>query len=488
MDMLIIDGDGKAHIFDMNAKSRPDFSSYDRRDYTFQLNTYQSILEGIILGIKVASKQLIWFTHNAVQGADGVTYTTDEKTGIVTVSKDNTTQPLSDYVDWNTPALVGDYIKPIEDKKSSTLGKIEPIDPEWSTTQNFNKNVQTQMELSENLNEKPDFSKVGNKKAGETVVTIKGEEAPIIPNTEMRVDKDNPRAKYLQALSSNQRTYRGEWVGHEFSKVVSSLLEDEIQETLDLIDELQGGDEETADRSQMLSDAMSKLNTLNDPDKGRKYIIETKTPSFIFDEVKKRIERQKNRIETKGNLTEQQKYIANQLKLTLDYWDFIVNESLGTIESAESVRIVTFNTTKMDNDATTGGDVKETADDSDNNEDETNDDETGSRNANGNEGWGFKMRITDPITTLSKAVKAILGSLLMRGENGKTSIDDLGNNRYLNQEYAHAVLISELSAYKSPDEFCKEVKEEDYDAVFGEDFEDAYDFSCDFYKFKANLF
>lgn len=543
MDLIVIDRDGFVHIFDMKAKNRTTFEyknktfkSTDERDYTFQLNTYQQLLEGIIPGLKVASKQLIWFNQEYpkqfVEGRGGdAKYVTDEKTGEVTVTdlKTKQTQPLADYSEWKTPQLKtkGDTlddesaeasIKKIKDSKSS-ISEVIPIDPKWSPTQNFNN--RTQMETT---NEKPDFSSLKQQEKGEVTITAKGE-APVISDTEMQVDTDNPRAKYLQALSSNQRTFRGEWVGREFSNVVSNLLEDEIQDTLDEIAMLNSGEEDeqryqkvssilnssislqekltklkelglggtqqaqdvleiwegsgVAERSRRLNDAERKLNILNDPDRGRKYIIETKTPSLIFDKVKERIEKQRARITAKGNLSEKQKYISEQLGLTIEYWDFIVNESLATIEGAESVRLVAFNTTKMDNDTTTGGEVKNTDNDNDLEEEDTNDDETGQRNANGNEGWGFKLRTVDPVTTLSKAVKAILSGLLMRGDDGRVSIDDIGNNRYLNQEYAHAVLISELSIYKSPEEFCKEVKEEDYDAVFGEDFEEAYDFSSE---------
>ena len=543
MDLIVIDKDGFVHIFDMKAKNRTtfeyknkSFKSTDERDYTFQLNTYQQLLEGIIPGLKVASKQLIWFNQEYpkqfVEGKGGdAKYVTDEKTGEVTVTdlKTKQTQPLADYSEWKTPQLKtkGDTlddesaeasIKKIKDSKSS-ISEVIPIDPKWSPTQNFNN--RTQMEIT---NKKPDFSSLEQQEKGEVTITAKGE-TPVIPDTEMQVDTDNPRARYLQALSSNQRTFRGEWVGREFSNVVSNLLEDEIQDTLDEIAMLNSGEEDeqryqkvssilnssmslqekltklrelglggiqqaqdvlevwegsgVAERSRRLDDAERKLNILNDPDRGRKYIIETKTPSFIFDKVKERIEKQRARITAKGNLSEKQKYISEQLGLTIEYWDFIVNESLATIEGAESVRLVAFNTTKMDNDTTTDGEAKSTDDDNDLEEEDTNDDETGQRNANGNEGWGFKLRTVDPVTTLSKAVKAILSGLLMRGDDGRVSIDDIGNNRYLNQEYAHAVLISELSIYKSPEKFCKEVKEEDYDATFGEDFEEAYDFSSE---------
>lgn len=496
MDMLIIDKDGYAHIFDMKAKNRetwahPNGKIYnDKRNYTFQLNTYQQLLEGIIPGIKVASRQLIWFSQSyprqIVKGKGDVQYSINEDTGEVTVTDEKgQVQPLSSFDRWTTPHLntfndgtLDDStdkasIKTIEEAKSS-ITKVSPIDKEWSPTETYNKNTQSQME---NAVQKPDFTNVPKQTKGETQVTIATDEAPFISPDEMQVDKSNPRAEYLAALSSVQRIFRGEWIGREFSNVVSNILNEEIQDALNIVASLQQKEDINEQERQQLNAAQSLLNILQDPDKGRQYIITEKTPSYIFDQVRKLVDKKYGSLSQKKELSEKQKYVCNQLKLALQYWNFIIDESLAVIESAESIRMVTENLISTDGDTKIDAKVSDGADESNNEESETFDDETGLRNVNGNEGWGIKLRTTDPVTTFSKQVKAILGKLYMRNNDGSIATDDLGNNRLLNQEYAHAVLVAELSPYKTPDDFCKEVKEEDYDEFSDEDFEDVYDFT-----------
>ena len=496
MDMLIIDKDGYAHIFDMKAKNRetwahPNGKMYnDKRNYTFQLNTYQQLLEGIIPGIKVASRQLIWFSQSyprqIVKGKGDVQYDTNEDTGEVTVTDEKgQVQPLSSFDRWITPHLntfndgtLDDStdkasIKTIEEAKSS-ITKVSPIDKEWSPTETYNKNTQSQMK---NAVQKPDFTNVPQQAKGEAQVTIATDDAPFISPDEMQVDKSNPRAEYLAALSSAQRVFRGEWIGREFSNVVSNILNEEIQDTLDIVASLQQKEDINEQERQQLNATQSLLNILQDPDKGRQYIITEKTPSYIFDQVHKLVDKKYGSLSQKKERTEKQEYVYNQLKLALQYWNFIIDESLAVIESAESVRLSTENLISTDGDTKIDAKVSDGADESNNEENETFDDETGLRNVNGNEGWGIKLRTADPVTTLSKQVKAILGKLYMRNNDGSIATDDLGNNRLLNQEYAHAVLIAELSPYKTPDEFCKEVKEEDYDEFSDEDFEDVYDFT-----------
>lgn len=473
MDMLVIDSDGNAHIFDMKAKNRKTWEHInkhgdkvdygDKAAYTFQLNTYQKLLEGIIPGLKVASKQLIWFNQEYpkqfVEGRGGdAKYLTDKETDEVIVTdltvKPEQRLPLSDFDKWKTPILKtkdnnGDIlddeseeasIKKIETAESS-IYEVAPIDPKWSPTQNYNQNTQSQMEV-----EKPNWDKVTKKAKGETKITEKSEEAPVIPSNEMVV-KSSPKADYINNVDSTQRTYRAEWLAHQFSSIVSEELEKLIQEA-------------TTNKD------LGLLNILNDSDKGRKYVIGRLSPAAILERIKTSVQNSIKYYSDKENPTDTDTYVAKQWKNVLEYWNFIVDDSLAIIEGSESLRFISFNTIKYNGDSTTGASTETTDDELEKTEDETNDDEEGARNTNGNEGWGYKYREVDPITTLSKTVKNILGNLFMRGEDGNIAVDDIGNNRYLNQEWAHAVLISELSSCKTPDDFVTKVDEDDDDYDF----------------------
>lgn len=81
------------------------------------------------------------------------------------------------------------------------------------------------------------------------------------------------------------------------------------------------------------------------------------------------------------------------------------------------------------------------------------DDEDGSRSA-GNDGWSFKVRFVDPLETTSQVVKRVLYSIPRLDSDGLPEMDDLGNELFMDGEYAHAVLISSLSEMITADDFC----------------------------------
>lgn len=141
MDMLVIESDGTAHIFDMKAKNREGLAFNDGGKYTYQLNTYKQILEDV-LGFKgkVGSLQLIWFAQN-YPSPEKIKYKIDDKKTIYVTEDVNLSEdkqkwiPMSEYTGWTKPSLtadskrIGESIKvlPVEPH----FDKVEPINDSW---------------------------------------------------------------------------------------------------------------------------------------------------------------------------------------------------------------------------------------------------------------------------------------------------------------------------------------------------------------------
>lgn len=66
----------------------------------------------------------------------------------------------------------------------------------------------------------------------------------------------------------------------------------------------------------------------------------------------------------------------------------------------------------------------------------------------------FKARYSDPHATVSLTTKHILRRIEDVDENLIPREDDLGNIKYVNEEYAHAILVQELSEMNDPDDFA----------------------------------
>ena len=66
----------------------------------------------------------------------------------------------------------------------------------------------------------------------------------------------------------------------------------------------------------------------------------------------------------------------------------------------------------------------------------------------------FKARYSDPHATVSLTTKHILRRIEDVDEDSIPREDDLGNPKYINEEYAHAILVQELSEMNDPDDFA----------------------------------
>ena len=71
-----------------------------------------------------------------------------------------------------------------------------------------------------------------------------------------------------------------------------------------------------------------------------------------------------------------------------------------------------------------------------------------------NELCTYKARHTDPHATVSLTTKHVLRRIQALNEDFSPREDDLGNPEYVNEEYAHAILVQELSELSDPDDFA----------------------------------
>ncbi len=467
MDMLILDGDGNLHIFDMKAENHPIDQKYngvevnDRRNYTFQLNSYRQILETIFPEFKgrIQDLRLIWFDQSYPRQGKEATFVTGEG-GVVTVSDSEVqNQPLQDYYKWLTPALksnVQESLIPL--KIQSPLEGIRPIQENWATTSPVQPAPQQKVAKSFSVEEAAatPAPQVVTQEDTENVYKV-----PEIGSEVLRVDPNNPVAKLARDFTAMERHDRAVMLARNFSNIVDRAVEEKIQENADAITAEMGKDE--PDRAE-LARLYERALLLNDSVKGRRAVMQDKTVQQIFKEMREEIESYMEM--TPEELDEdygegQGEYMLQAYQKVLDNWYELLKEACILIEGTENVRVVIdrhdYNTGTT-TETVTGGTITDSSQDEDTNESEFSDDEDGNR-VNGNEGWSFKIRFVDPRTSLSRGVKRVLSGIKKEGINGEPEVDDLGNIRYLDSEPAHAALINHLSSMIDADDFS--VKNED---------------------------
>lgn len=472
MDMLILDGDGNLHIFDMKAKNHPIDQKYngvevnDRRNYTFQLNSYRQILETIFPEFKgrIQDLRLIWFDQSYPRQGKEATFVTGEG-GVVTVSDSEVqNQPLQDYYKWLTPALksnVQESLIPL--KIQSPLEGIRPIQENWATTSPVQPAPQQKATVSFSVEE------ITEVKPQPQVVTQEDTnnvyKVPEIGTDVLKVDSNNPVARLAIDFTAMERHDRVVMLARNFSNIVDRAVEEKIQENTDAITAEMGKDE--PDRAE-LARLYERALLLNDSVKGRRAIMQDKTVQQIFKEMREEIESYMEM--TPEELDEDYgeghgEYMLQAYQKVLDNWYELLKEACILIEGTENVRVV-IDRHDYNNGTTTetitGGTITDSSQDEDTNESEFSDDEDGNR-VNGSEGWSFKERFVDPRTSLSRGVKRVLSGIKKEGINGEPEVDDLGNIRYVDQELAHSALINHLSGMIDADDFSVKKDDGTYD-------------------------
>ena len=284
---------------------------------------------------------------------------------------------------------------------------------------------------------------------------------PEIGTDVLRVDPNHPVARLARDFTAMERHDRVVMLARNFSNIVDQAVQEKVQENMDAISEEMSKEE--PDRAE-LARLYERAMVLNDSVKGRRAVMQDKTVQQIFQQMRDEIESYMEM--TPEELDEDYgegrgEYILNAYQKVLDNWEALLDEACILIEGTENVRIVTnrhaYNT-GTSTETVTGGTIEESTQDADDEEANFGDDEDGNR-VDGNGGWSFKVRFVDPRTSLSRGVKRVLAGIKREGINGEPEVDDLGNIRYVNEEFAHAALINELSGMISPEDFS--VKNDD---------------------------
>ena len=474
MDMLVVDEFGKLHIFDFKTKSRDavDIDLYnerakkegeptDRELYTFQLNAYRQLIEATMPELEIGSMQLIWLSQELDKDAK---YTVEEDKTI-TVSKGESEHKLAKDAVWGTPKLgnskrnspneiTNDGVKnqaiiPIGNNNSDTqhrLNGVKPYSSNWrsqvSNTQNTQQvNTQTQ---TQQTNTNP----------------VKALSYEDLHNTELATDKvldiqgDSRLSLLAKSFNAEQRRNRALNLSNLFTEIVTKHVEEykknNAKDLSYVMSRVNDGDNDYLPRLYELVEEAGKLDSASE---GRKYVIGQVTVDTIFSEMLTSLREEME--DLKDDLDAESKYYYDQISKTIDNFELLMRDASAYIQASENVKIdISTKDVEKGNglkDKEYTGTVGEVEDE--NKENELNDDD-GIRAANGNDGWNIKTRFTNPMSTLSHAIKAMLAVIPRVDSNGTVVYDDLGKVVYLPSEYCHAVLISGVSQLvNSPDDF-----------------------------------
>lgn len=475
MDMLVVDEFGKLHIFDFKTKSRDavnidlynekakkEGEPTDRELYTFQLNAYRQLIEATMPELEIGSMQLIWLSQELDKDAK---YTVEEDKTI-TVSKGESKYKLAEDAVWGTPKLgnskgnspneiTNDGVKnqaiiPIGNNNSDTqhrLNGVKPYSSNWrsqvSNTQNTQQvNTQTQ---TQQTNTNP----------------VKALSYEDLHNTELATDKvldiqgDSRLSLLAKSFNAEQRRNRALNLSNLFTEIVTKHVEEykknNAKDLSYVMSRVNDGDDDYLPRLYELVEEAGKLDSASE---GRKYVIGQVTVDTIFSEMLTSLREEMEDLEDDLD-DESTQYYYDQISKTIDNFELLMRDASAYIQASENVKIdISTKDVEKGNglkDKEYTGTVGEVEDE--NKENELNDDD-GIRAANGNDGWNIKTRFTNPMSTLSHAIKAMLAVIPRVDSNGTVVYDDLGKVVYLPSEYCHAVLISGVSQLvNSPDDF-----------------------------------
>lgn len=170
-------------------------------------------------------------------------------------------------------------------------------------------------------------------------------------------------------------------------------------------------------------------------------------------------------IPVKELLDELQKYFRNAASTNAEYakiWDNflpLLEDACVRIQRDSAIRLTIKATITSDGTNQTrelGGTIEETREE----EDPNMQDNTEGEATDNNDLCTHKARHTDPHATVSLTTKHVLRRLPLLDSTYQPLYDDLGNMEYVDEEYAHAVLVQELSKMLDSDEFALIEKDE----------------------------
>lgn len=283
----------------------------------------------------------------------------------------------------------------------------------------------------------------------------------------VNINDTNAIAKLIQAMSSNERYHRTQYLAREFSAIIDDFIEKDRQDIKDRVlaarikvdgGTLEGAELKAWERILAQEEKYKKILDSNDETKIRQAVIKrhgltnvdslTKNNSGILDELRKRIQ---DKISNAEDEAKRAKWQA-----ILDNFNPLMTDAFDVVQYIENFRLVPYtkkNSANLLAEPTTDSNTIQ------NDEESLVDDE--GNNMEGNSGWSFKVRFVDPRQSLSQITKRAINSIEMRDENSRLKTDDLGMPSYVNGEFAHAVLINELSDMIDSDDFCRQIENRD---------------------------
>lgn len=263
----------------------------------------------------------------------------------------------------------------------------------------------------------------------------------------LEVDTDTPMAKLAMDINPIQRRARVDMLAHQFSEKLDAIVQDKVDELKAELNQEMLGDR----RPNVLHRIKVQAQLYDNAFEGRKAIMSTAGTSAkeIFDMIKDDLE---DAVEDTDSYTPEE---IKAYQKVIDNFDLLVNETCAKLESTENVRI-TFSQNNYHNGKSVSkvvsSNIEDTAQKEEDDEEAFDDDDTGKR-VEGNAGWSYHARFVDPRTSISKTTKHIIANIPMLDENGEYMVDDLGYQRYMDENYAHNVLLNELSSLISPEDF-----------------------------------
>ena len=263
----------------------------------------------------------------------------------------------------------------------------------------------------------------------------------------LKVDTDTPMAKLAMDINPIQRRARVDMLAHQFSEKLDAIVQDKVDELKAELNQEMLGER----RPNVLHRINEQAQLYDNAFEGRKAIMSTAGTSAkeIFDMIKSDLE---------DAVADTDSYTPEEIKAyqkVIDNFDLLVNETCAKLESTERVRI-TFSQNNYHNGKSVSkvvsSNIEDTAQKEDADEEAFNDDDTGKR-VEGNAGWSYHARFVNPSTSIARTTKLIIANIPMLDENGEYMVDDLGYQRYIDENYAHNVLLNELSTLITPEDF-----------------------------------
>lgn len=263
----------------------------------------------------------------------------------------------------------------------------------------------------------------------------------------LNVDKDSPIANLAMDINPIQRRARVDMLAHQFSEKLDAIVQDKVDELKAELNQEMLGER----RPNVLNRIKKQAQLYDNAFEGRKAIMSTAGTSAkeIFDMIKKDLEEA---------VKDTDSYTPEEIKAyqkVIDNFDLLVNETCAKLESTERVRI-TFSQNNYHNgnsvSKVVSSNIEDTAQKEEDDEKAFDDDDTGKR-VEGNAGWSYHARFVNPSTSIARTTKLIIANIPMLDEDGEYMVDDLGYQRYMDENYAHNVLLNELSSLISPEDF-----------------------------------